>query len=193
MRPGRENGGADSQHRRLLHELLPGSHYDRAAHREPGRELFKRPSGNHDPGYADSPGAGGQQKPLLRQHYHQEKFPRRTADDHRRKLADRSSWPPHQGAAGGRGGRLQSQCWQRGRPDHAGRGTPDHLLGSQNGAGFHPDHQSQQPYPGRVQRFHTRGMERPLPKLRQVPAFCVGWDGVRQGEVAEGRRTIPLR
>ena len=179
MRTVRQDGWADPEHYRVLHELLPGPYHDRAADGESGREFQQGPSGNHDPGHAGAPGPCGQQKPLLRQHYHKEKFPRRTTDDHRRKLADRSSRPPHQGAAGGRGGRLQSKRRQRGRPNHVGRAAPNDLLGLQNGAGINPHHQKQQPHFGRVQRIHPGRVDGALPELRLLSALCVGQHGVR--------------
>lgn len=64
---------------------------------------------------------------------------RRWSTDHRwRKRPDRSARPPHQGAAGGRGGRLQSQRRQRRRPGHVGRTASNDLLGLQDGAGVYP-------------------------------------------------------
>ena len=193
MCPVRQDGRADPEHHRVLHELLPGPHHDCAAHGEPGREFQQRPSGYHDPGHSGAPGPCGQQEPLLWQHHHEKELCRRSADHRWRKRPDRSSRPPHQGAAGGRGGRLQSQRRQRGRPGHAGRTASNDLLGLQDGAGVYPHRQKQQPHFGRVQRIHPRGMDGALPELRFLSALCLGQHGVRQGKVAGRRRAIPLR
>ena len=134
----------------FLHELPPGINHGDAAHGESGRVLLERPPDPDAARYAGTPGSGEHQEQILRQHHLEKEFPRRNAGHRGSQCPHRLAQPPHQSAAGRRGGRLQGQRGQRGRPGHAGRGTPDDLLGLQNGHGFHPDHKSRQPHSGRV-------------------------------------------
>ena len=192
MCAGREDRGSDPEHHRFLHELPPGIHHGDAAHGESGRVLLERPSDPDAARYAGTPGPGKHQEQILRQHHLEKEFPRRNAGHRGSQCPHRPAQPPHQSAAGRRGGRLQGQRRQRGRPGHAGRGTPDDLLGLQNGHGFHPDHKSRQPHSGRVQQLHARRMDGALSELRLLSAVCVGQHGVRQRQVAGRRCAVPL-
>ena len=107
---GDHERGADRQDRRfhpqsagLLHGLRPGSHPRDATDAGHGTDLFQRQARANDTGHAGAAGQDRREKPLFRQHHHEEEFPRWPHHHRGREQRNGPCQPSHQGVAGGRG------------------------------------------------------------------------------------------